>query len=113
MTTQMNMKGPTRRSDDDLRKRMLAGIPVTERRLSVAGISTAVLEGGNGSPMVLLHGGIETGGMIWGPVISRLAERHRLVVPDVPGLGETEPVAPAGRGGLRRLVRRAPSGDVR
>ena len=30
--------------------------------------------------------------MIWGPVISRLAERHRLVVPDVPGLGETEPV---------------------
>ena len=92
MTTQMNMKGPTRRSDDDLRKRMLAGIPVTERRLSVAGISTAVLEGGNGSPMVLLHGGIETGGVIWGPVISRLAERHRLVVPDVPGLGETEPV---------------------
>ena len=62
MTTQMNMKGPTRRSDDDLRKRMLAGIPVTERRLSVAGISTAVLEGGNGSPMVLLHGGIRRAG---------------------------------------------------
>ena len=92
MTTQTNMKGPTRRSNDDLRQRMLAGIPVTERRLSVAGISTAVLEGGNGSPMVLLHGGIETGGVIWGPVISRLAERHRLIVPDVPGLGETEPV---------------------
>ena len=71
---------------------MLFRSPLTERRLSVTGISTAVLEGGNGSPMVLLHGGIETGGVIWGPVISRLAERHRLVVPDVPGLGESEPV---------------------
>jgi pimeloyl-ACP methyl ester carboxylesterase len=94
MTKQMNMKGPAARSDDeDLRRRMLAEIPLTERRLDVAGISTAVLEGGNGSPMVLLHGGIETGGVIWGPVISRLAERHRLVVPDVPGLGASEPVA--------------------
>jgi hypothetical protein len=29
---------------------------VTERRLQLAGISTAVLEGGNGAPVVLLHG---------------------------------------------------------
>jgi len=74
------------------RKRMLAGLPVTERRLKVAGVSTAVLEGGDGPPLVLLHGGIECGGAVWAPVISRLAESHRVVVPDEPGLGESEPV---------------------
>jgi pimeloyl-ACP methyl ester carboxylesterase len=95
MTTQMNVKSSTRRSnDEELRKRLLAGLRVAERRLDVAGIATAVLEGGDGPPIVLLHGGIETGGVIWGPVISRLGQSYRLVVPDVPGLGESEPVSP-------------------
>jgi len=82
-----------RSNDDGARKRLLAGIPVTERRLELAGISTAVLGGGDGPPMVLMHGGIETGGVYWAPVISRLAESNRLVIPDVPGLGESEPVS--------------------
>jgi pimeloyl-ACP methyl ester carboxylesterase len=51
------------------------------------------MEAGDGPPLVLLQGGIECGGAYWAPVISRLAERHRLIVPDVPGLGESEPVA--------------------
>ena len=50
------------------RERMLAGLPVDERRLDLAGASTAVLEGGDGPPLVLLHGGIECGGAIWAPV---------------------------------------------
>lgn len=79
------------RSDDEIRERLLAGIPVTQRRAEVAGVSTALLEGGHGSPVVLLHGGIETGGIYWAPVLPRLAESHRLVIPDVPGLGESEP----------------------
>jgi pimeloyl-ACP methyl ester carboxylesterase len=75
------------------RQRLLAGIPVTERRLQLAGVSTAVLEGGDGPPVVLLHGGIECGGVYWGPVISHLAQNRHLVIPDVPGLGESEPAA--------------------
>jgi pimeloyl-ACP methyl ester carboxylesterase len=43
--------------------------------------------------MVLLHGGIQSGGVYWGRVISHLADSHRLVVPDVPGLGESAPLA--------------------
>ena len=70
-----------------MRERLLTGMPVAERRVQVAGVSTAILEGGAGPPVVLLHGGIECGGVYWAPVLSRLAERHRLVVPDVPGLG--------------------------
>jgi pimeloyl-ACP methyl ester carboxylesterase len=76
---------------DETRSRMLAGAPVTERRLPVAGVSTAVLEGGAGPPLVLLHGGIECGGAVWAPVLAALADSHRLVVPDLPGLGESEP----------------------
>jgi 2-hydroxymuconate-semialdehyde hydrolase len=81
-----------RAASDDDRERMLAATPLTERRVDLAGVSTAVLEGGQGSPLVLLHGAIECGGAIWAPVISALAEGHRLVVPDIPGLGESEPV---------------------
>jgi 2-hydroxymuconate-semialdehyde hydrolase len=75
----------------EARARMLAGLPVRQRKLDVAGVSTALLEGGAGSPLLLLHGGIESGGAYWAPVIPRLAEKHRVVVPDVPGLGESEP----------------------
>jgi 2-hydroxymuconate-semialdehyde hydrolase len=63
-----------------------------ERRIDVGGVSTAVLEGGDGSPLILLHGGAECGGTYWAPVISPLAETHRVVVPDVPGLGESAPL---------------------
>jgi pimeloyl-ACP methyl ester carboxylesterase len=94
VTRQPMLKEDRRRLDDEeLRRQMLAGIPVTERRLQVAGLSTALLEGGDGPPIVLLHGGIETGGVYWAPVMSRLAESHHLVIPDVPGLGESEPLA--------------------
>lgn len=76
----------------DSRSRMLAGLPVTEHRLDLAGVSTALLEGGEGPPLILLHGGVECGGAIWAPVIAGLARRHRLIIPDAPGLGESAPV---------------------
>jgi len=68
-------------------------VPVTERRVQLAGVSTAVMEGGDGPPILLLHGGIESGGVYWAPVISRLTQSYRIVVPDLPGLGESEPLA--------------------
>jgi pimeloyl-ACP methyl ester carboxylesterase len=76
---------------EDLRTRLLAGCPVQERRLELAGASSAVLEAGSGPPLLLLHGGIECGGVYWAKVIAPLAEHHRVVVPDVPGLGESAP----------------------
>jgi pimeloyl-ACP methyl ester carboxylesterase len=76
----------------DARKRMLAGLPITQRQLDLNGITTTVLEAGEGPALVLLHGGIECGGAYWAPVIARLAENHHLVVPDAPGVGESAPV---------------------
>jgi pimeloyl-ACP methyl ester carboxylesterase len=74
------------------RRRMLAGLPIRQRQLELNGITTAVLEAGEGPALVLLHGGIECGGAYFAPVIARLAENQHLVVPDAPGLGESAPV---------------------
>jgi len=79
-------------SGSQARQRLLAGAPVTERRLMAAGVDTNVLQGGDGPPLVLLHGGIECGGAYWAPVMGRLAQSYRVIAPDVPGLGESEPV---------------------
>ena len=68
------------------RERMLAGIPVSERRLPLAGVSTAVLEGGDGPPMVLLHGPGEFAAA-WLPVLPELVRTHRVIAPDLPGHG--------------------------
>jgi pimeloyl-ACP methyl ester carboxylesterase len=74
-----------------LRDRMLAGLPPS-RTVDVAGVSTAVVEAGDGPPLLLLHGGIECGGAMWAPVLAQLAQHHRVVAPDVPGLGESAPL---------------------
>jgi pimeloyl-ACP methyl ester carboxylesterase/ubiquinone/menaquinone biosynthesis C-methylase UbiE len=71
------------------RERLLAGLPVTERRLQLNGVSTAVLEGGDGPPVVLLHGPGEYGAK-WLRVIPNLVTTHRVIAPDLPGHGTSE-----------------------
>ena len=87
------MAGVQREIDVAMRQRMLRNVALREGRFDVDGIDTSVLEGGDGPPLVLLHGGIECGGAMWAPVVTGLAEHHRLVVADVPGLGESAPAA--------------------
>ena len=70
----------------DARNALLAGLPVTEKRLALAGVSTAVLEGGKGTPLVLLHGPGEFGAK-WLRVIPELVSSHRVIAPDLPGHG--------------------------
>lgn len=77
------------RENNPAREQLLANLPVTERRLLLAGISTPVLEGGDGPPVVLLHG---PGGYAahWMRVIPGLAATNRVIVPDLPGHGTSE-----------------------
>lgn len=84
--------GPPPVIPDD-RRRLLDGLPVRERRMSLAGISTAVLEGGEGPPVVLLHGPGEHAPK-WLRVIPDLASTRRVIAPDLPGHGETEAPGP-------------------
>jgi FAD/FMN-containing dehydrogenase/pimeloyl-ACP methyl ester carboxylesterase len=71
-----------------LRDQLLEGLPVAERRLTLAGADTAVLVGGDGPPIVLLHG---PGGNAahWAAVLGPLAATHRVIAPDLPGQGES------------------------
>jgi pimeloyl-ACP methyl ester carboxylesterase len=67
---------------------LLAEIPVDERRIRAGGIDTAVLEGGDGPPIVLLHGPGEAA-VNWRWVIPDLTTTHRVVAPDLPAHGST------------------------
>jgi pimeloyl-ACP methyl ester carboxylesterase len=68
------------------REQLLDATPVRERHLMLAGISTAVLIGGDGPPIVLLHGPGEFA-FTWLRVIPELVKTNRVIVPDLPGHG--------------------------
>jgi pimeloyl-ACP methyl ester carboxylesterase len=86
---QHTVGGTGRLAGEAARERLLAELPVAQRRLHLAGIQTAVLEGGEGKPVVLLHGPMANA-THWRWVIPGLAATHRVVVPDLPGHGASE-----------------------
>jgi len=71
-----------------LRARMLSTTPLRERRLTLNGVVTAILEGGHGRPIILLHGagGFAAG---WLRIVPDLVPRHRVIAPDLPGHGDS------------------------
>jgi pimeloyl-ACP methyl ester carboxylesterase len=73
----------------EARRRLLAETGVVERRLRLGDIQTAVLEGGEGPPLVLLHG---PGGNAthWHRVLPDLVANRRVIAPDLPGQGASE-----------------------
>ena len=71
------------------RATLLAEIPATEQRYELAGISTPVLEGGEGPTVVLLHGPAGNA-CHWVRVIPDLVRTHRVIAPDLPGHGASE-----------------------
>ncbi|GAB4111667.1 MAG: alpha/beta hydrolase [Roseiflexaceae bacterium] len=78
---------------------LIAEQPVLDQQLNlhldgdplVADIYTPA-DGGDGSPLLLIHGWGGSG-RSWQPAIERLRLRYRLVVPDLPGVGRSLPVA--------------------
>lgn len=64
--------------------------PARERFVGAAGTRLFVREYGvDGPPVVLLHGFPQTGAC-WHRVATALADRHRVLVPDIPGYGRSE-----------------------
>jgi pimeloyl-ACP methyl ester carboxylesterase len=88
MTTTPDTDGSMARADR-LARALHKGLPLSERRLDLAGVSTSLLEGGDGPPVVLLHG-VGMFAEMWGGVIPHLAASHRIVAPDLPGQGRSE-----------------------
>lgn len=60
----------------------------TERSVEVAGLQLQVLEGGTGSPVLVLHHDIGSPG--WLPFYDGLAQGSHVVVPSFPGYGASE-----------------------
>jgi pimeloyl-ACP methyl ester carboxylesterase len=88
MSRQRQDLTPRARPDGETaRDRLLAGLPITERRLPIKGVSTAVLEGGQGPPIVFMQ--VEFA-LVWLRVIPDLVATHRVIAPDLPGLGASE-----------------------
>lgn len=62
---------------------------VTHRQVRVGGVSLHVAEAGSGPPLLLQHGWPQHW-WAWHRVIGPLAERHRVVCPDLRGFGWSE-----------------------
>lgn len=71
------------------RKQLLEDLPVTEHKINLAGISSAVLAGGEGAPIILLHGPGESS-LWWMRVIPIFVKTNRVIVPDLPGHGSSK-----------------------
>jgi haloacetate dehalogenase len=74
-----------------------------EGRRAVGEASYFVAQGGDGPPVLLLHGFPETHAC-WHRIAPRLAETHRVVAPDLRGYGASEaaPGGPRGEGYTKR-----------
>lgn len=86
MRTEERATSPEPSAGQQTRDQLLSAMPLTERQVQLATVSTAVLEGGDGPPIVLLHGQGEFAA-IWIKVVPDLVRTHRVIVPDLPGHG--------------------------
>lgn len=73
---------------DIYRRKLIADLPVKEYQLKAGEIPTAYLEGGEGIPLVLLHGPGESA-VWWMRVIPHLVKEFKVIVPDLPGHGSS------------------------
>lgn len=58
------------------------------RSAEAEGVRLSYLTGGQGPPLILLHGYAETSRM-WIPILPKLTERFRVIAPDLPGIGDS------------------------
>src|SRR2546429_4836829 len=61
---------------------------IVSRDAEVEGIKLHYMTAGHGPPLILLHGYAETS-LMWKPIIPLLAERFTVIVPDLPGIGDS------------------------
>lgn len=73
-------------------------------RVYAHGVDTFYLEAGHGEPVVLLHGlGSTCSGML--PTLDNLSRDYRVIVPDIPGFGESsKPIRPYHAGFFARWL---------
>jgi pimeloyl-ACP methyl ester carboxylesterase len=68
--------------------------PLVTRDVGTRGARVRFVEAGSGPPVLLVHGYLSDGAA-WQAVVPKLARRHRVIVPDLPGFGDSEKPPPA------------------
>ncbi|WP_437734922.1 alpha/beta fold hydrolase [Sorangium sp. So ce1335] len=63
---------------------------VSLREIAIDGLPASVHVGGQGEPLLLVHGGWGGASMHWSAVWERFAERFQVIAPDLPGVGRTD-----------------------
>lgn len=81
----------------------------TATRIEANGTTLAVHQGGSGPPLVLLHG-FPQNHMAWANVAPQLARRHRVIVPDLRGYGDS--AAPPDDAGHTVYSKRTMAADI-
>ncbi|MGY6633488.1 MAG: alpha/beta hydrolase [Alkalilacustris sp.] len=81
----------------------------TSRRIDCGAVRLAVHEAGHGAPVILLHGFPQTH-MTWARVAPALAERFRVIVPDLRGYGGSD--APGDDAAHTVYSKRAMAADI-
>jgi len=66
---------------------------VEKHSLQVGDVRWSYYEGGSGPTLVLLHG-LDADKSVWLPVAGELTAHFHLLIPDLPGWGESSPVGP-------------------
>jgi pimeloyl-ACP methyl ester carboxylesterase len=61
---------------------------IVSRDVEVEGVKLHYMTAGHGAALILLHGYAETS-LMWKPIIPLLAERFTVIVPDLPGIGDS------------------------
>jgi pimeloyl-ACP methyl ester carboxylesterase len=61
--------------------------PIASHHPKIENVQLHYLTAGQGPPVILLHGFAETSQM-WRPIIPLLAEKFRVIAPDLPGIGD-------------------------
>jgi haloacetate dehalogenase len=89
---------------------MLEGF--TTARLETAGASIHLRQGGQGPPLLLLHGYPETH-LMWHKIATSLARRFTVICPDLRGYGDSsKPPAGSDHGGYSKRAMAADQADV-
>lgn len=62
---------------------------IASRTVAIDGANLHYMIAGHGTPLILLHGYAETS-LMWKPIIPRLAQRFKVIAPDLPGIGDSD-----------------------
>ncbi len=89
-------KASRRKPDDDALisqcRQRWADLGFTTRTTQLKGVALHVAEAGEGDPVLMLHGYPQSG-EVWRFVAPELAKNHRVIIPDLRGMGLSEAVA--------------------